>query len=475
MDAASRDGGWTPRIEGAEGPIYLAIADAIGAAVAAGELAAGERLPTHRALAETLGVDLTTVTRAYAEARRRGLLQATVGRGTFIRAPAPARSARSTPQDGPIDLGMNLPPVPDDPPLPDLLQQGLSRLLAGSNPADLLTYRAGSGAIEERVAGAAWLRPTLGQVEPERVLVCPGAQPALFAILGTLAGAGDVVVTDTLTYPGMRAVAAQLGIRLVGIEADAEGTRPDALEAACRQMRPKAFYGIPTIHNPIAVTMPLERRRTLAAVARRHDLRIVEDDAYGLLPSDPLPAIAALAPEISFHVATVSKVLSPALRLAYLVAPDAGWAGRLSAALRATVLMASPLLTGLTTACIRDGTAATVVRAIRRECAARQRIAREVLPVGSFDAHPEGLHLWLRLASRWDRLGFLAHLRRQGGLAVVPSDAFAVGRADGLSLPPDAVRVSLGAAPSREGLRGALQFVAAALREEAPRPFSEVV
>jgi DNA-binding transcriptional MocR family regulator len=165
-------------------------------------------------------------------------------------------------------------------------------------------------------------------------------------------------------------------------------------------------------------------------------------------------------------------VLSPALRVAYLVAPDAGWAARLGTVLRASVLMASPLLTGMVTRWIHDGSAGAVVSAIRRESAARQTLAREILPAGSFDAHPQGLHLWLRLPPRWDRRDFVAYLRRQGGLALVPSDAFAVG-AEGA--PPDAVRISLGAAPDRGALRRALRSVAMALREERLTPFAEVV
>jgi DNA-binding transcriptional MocR family regulator len=298
--------------------------------------------------------------------------------------------------------------------------------------------------------------------------------PALLAALGAVARAGDVVLTDGLTYPGFRGAAAQLGVRLAAVTGDAEGPLPDAVEEACRgsEQRPKALYCIPTIHNPTTVTMPLGRRRALAEAARRHDLRILEDDAYGVLPADPLPALAALAPDITFHVATLSKVISPALRVAYLVAPDPHCAARLTAALRANVLMASPLLGGLVAAWVRDGTARALLSAVRRECAARQKIAREVLPAGSFDARPEGLHLWLRLPPRWNRLHFVAHLRRQGGLAPVPSDAFAVGGEDA---PPDAVRVSLGAAPGREQLRAALRAIAAAFADEAVAPFSEVV
>lgn len=471
---------WRPALDRARGPIYLAIADEIERAVDAGELVAGDRLPPHRALAAGLGVDLTTVTRAYAEARRRGLLDGVVGRGTFVRAargpmprdPAPGGPDAGGPDSGPdtVDLGMNLPPQPAEPALPELMRRGLSGLLAGPHAPGLLGYRRGAGTGEERAAGAAWLRPTLGDVDPARVSLCPGAQPALLAALGAVAQPGDTVLTDALTYPGFRAAAARLGVRLAGVPADADGLVPDAVDAACRASRPRALYCIPTIQNPTAATMPRSRRRALAEVAARHGLRIIEDDAYGLLPSEPLPALAALAPGLTYHVATLSKALSPALRVAYLVAPDPAEAARLAASLRANTLMASPLLTGLATAWVRDGSAHALLGAIRRECAARQRAAREALPAGSFDAHPEGLHLWLRLPPRRGRLEFVSRVRQQG-LALVPSDAFAVEGA----APPDAVRVSLGAAPGLDRLRPALRRMAAALQEDAPAPFLDVV
>ena len=472
MNVPTQTQDWVPQIEGADGPIYLAIADAIGTAVTAGTLRAGDRLPTHRALADSLKVDLTTITRAYTEAQKRGLLQARVGRGTFVRAEPSTAPVRAHPPDGPIDLGMNLPPIPTNPPLPVLLQQGLPRLLAETDPSLLLTYRTGCGSADERAAGATWLRPTLGEVDPERILVCPGAQPALFSVLGLVAASGDVVLTDALTYPGIRGAASQLGIRLAGVRGDADGMLPDALEEACHTLRPKALYCLPTIQNPTATTIPLERRHAIADVARRHGLRILEDDAYGLLPSAPVPALATLAPDITFHVATVSKTLSPALRVAWIVTPDARQATRLCATLRRSVLMASPLLSGLLANWVHDGTAAAILGAVRRESASRQRLARDLLPAGSFDAHPEGLHLWLRLPPRWDRRDLVAHLRQQGRLAVVPSDAFAV---DSDATLPDAVRVSLGAAADRTALRGALETLAGALDPDAPVPFADVV
>ena len=463
--------GWAPRIDGVTGPIYLAIANAISRAVGAGELRVGERLPTHRALADALGVDLTTVTRAYAEARKRGLLQAIVGRGTFVRAatnPSPSNRLH----EGPVDLGMNLPPIPVDPPLQELLSRGLARVLATTEPNALLTYRSGSGTVEEREAGASWLRPVLGDVDPDRVLLCPGAQPAITGILSLLTKPGDTVITDTLTYPGVRTVAAQLGIRLVGVEADSHGMLPEALDAACRGNAPRALYCVPTIHNPTTTTMPLQRRQALAEVAERHDVPVVEDDAYGLLPSDTLPALTSLGSQAGFYVSTVSKIISPALRIAYVVAPDPRSAARLSGVLRSQILMASPLLTTLITTWINDGTATDVVSAVRRESVARQKIARDILARQTFHAHPEGLHLWLPLPPFWDRREFVTCLIRKAGLAVVPSDAFAITEA---KEPPNAVRVSLGAAPNREDLRAALRFVADIARDDMPTPFSGIV
>lgn len=470
-------GGWMPQVGEQPGPIYLAIADAISDAVSTGKLRPGDRLPTHRAMAETLGVDLTTVTRAYAEARKRGVLEATVGRGTFVRTEK-KRSASSRGESqgsGALDLSMNLPPQPE-PPLIEALQRGFSGLLVRPDISEFLTYRSASGMSEERTAGAAWLLPTVGEVDPERVLVSPGAQPALLAMLGMAAKPGEVVLTDGFTYPGIRGAAGQLGIRLAGVAADADGMLPDAIRDACRaEPGSKALYCIPTIQNPTTTTMPLARRKAIAEVARECGLCIIEDDAYGLLPAAPLPAIASLAPDITFHVATVSKVLSPALRVAFLVGPDQRQTARLNSVLRANVQMPSPLLTGLTASWVRDGTASAVVQAIRRECAARQKIARQILPTGSFDAHLAGLHVWLRLPERWSSLGFTARLRRQDGLAVVPSDVFAVAGAVPSAEKIDAVRISLGAAPDRDRLRQALGIVAEALKEDASAIFPEVV
>lgn len=457
---------WLNTVRAGRGPIYLAIANALAGAVGRGEVQPGERLPPHRTLAAALGVDLTTVTRAYAEARRRGLLDAAVGRGTFVRTDVALPDAGVPPTI--VDMSMNLPPQPSDPPLRDLLRDGIGRLLRHEDTATLMAYRTGAGTPQDRAAGAAWLRPVLGPVSPARVLVCPGAQSAMHAVLATLTRPGDTLVTEALAYPGLRALAAHMGLTLLGTPMDGEGMLPDALDAICRDRTPRAIVCTPTHQNPTTATMGAARREAVAGVARRHNLVLIEDDAYGLLAADPPRALSAYAPERSFYVATTAKTLSPGLRTAFLVAPPGAYATQIMTALRAATMMASPLLTGLVCLWIRDGTASAILGAIRAEAIARQRLAASILPPG-FASRPDSLHCWLELPAHWRQSEFVAYVRTRG-VALVASDSFSIS-----GLPPNAVRVALGVAPDQDRLTEALGDVRDAMLAAMPAQFQDVI
>jgi DNA-binding transcriptional regulator YhcF (GntR family) len=139
---------WLPVISAEMGPVYLAIASAIAVDIASGRLKAGDRLPPQRLLAGRLGLDHTTVTRAYTEARRRNLVEARVGQGTFVRgdaAPAPRRPAALH-----VDMTMNQPPPPDDTAL-------LARLELNPGPLGWLRYPGAAEAEADRAAGLRWL------------------------------------------------------------------------------------------------------------------------------------------------------------------------------------------------------------------------------------------------------------------------------------------------------------------------------
>jgi DNA-binding transcriptional MocR family regulator len=458
-------GDWVADVSAGSGPRYLAIANAIGAAMDRGALAPGDRLPPHRTLAAALGVDLTTVTRAYAEARKRGLLDSAVGSGTFIRRLAGEENTQVA-----VDMSMNIPPAPADLSLRDLLREGLAKILRGADVATLMAYRAGAGSREERAAGAAWLAPVCGPLPAARILVCAGAQSAMLAVASSLLRAGDTVATEAITYPGFRALAAHLGLRLQGVATDSEGLIPESLDEACRAGA-SAIYCTPTIHNPLAVTMGLARREAIVAIARRRNLPIIEDAAYALYPHLALPALSALAPERVYHIATTAKSLSPGLRLAYVVLPEGVAPDAVITPLRATSLMASPLLVSLVTGWIRDGTASAILAGIRTEATSRQSLAAGILPHGLITAQPEGLHIWLTLPTHWPRQDFVSYVRTQG-LALVPADAFAATPATPI---PNAVRVALGVAPDHGRLAAALKFLATALQTHPTNNFQNIV
>lgn len=439
---------WRPRLDPAAGPLYLAIAEAIAGDLAAGRLAPGARLPPQRVLARSLGVDFTTVSRAYAEAARRGLVEGRVGQGTYVRGPgAPASSG------GPVDLSMNLPPHFEDRELTGRMWREIGELQATGLDL-LLRYQEAGGALDDRQAGALWLKDRLPGLDPERVTVCPGAQSALLAVIGTLAAPGETICAEALTYPGLKALAAQLRLTVIGLAMDAEGVLPEAFEAACRAHEVKALCCTPTLQNPTTATMSPGRREALVALARAYAVPIVEDDAYGLLPEQSPPPLAALAPELTFHIAGLAKHVAPALRIAYLVAPDSRSGARVRAAIRATAAMASPLTAAIASRWITGGTAHQVRDAIRNEARARQDLAARLLPPGSFAAHPDGFHLWLSLPPGWTRGEFALQLRATG-VGVVVSDAFATA-----PNPPEAVRIGLGGPAPRRQIERALTAIA---------------
>jgi DNA-binding transcriptional MocR family regulator len=444
---------WLPRLEGRSGPRYLAIADALAEDLEKGRVRPGTQLPTHRALADRLRVTVGTVSRAYAEAGRRGLLSGEVGRGTFVRhalSEMPAiREARAT---GVVDLSLNHPsPLMAEP--ARALADALATLAARPDNSGLLSYPVEGGASAHREAGAEWIARGGLVARPEDVVVCSGSQHALTTVLSTQLRPGDLLLTECLTYPGLKAVAGLLHLRLQGLPLDAEGLRPDAFLAACRAGGVKALHFVPTIQNPTTAVMSTSRREEIAGIARAHGVLVIEDDIHALLPPKRPKPLATLLPELTYYLTSTSKVLTPGLRVGYVAAPP-GKAEALAAGIRVTTWGPAPLMVEVVTTWMRNGAADTILDAMRREAAARQELARRILSGLEVQAHPYGLHLWLLLPDPWRSDGFAAVARRRGVL-VSPAEAFLVGRTAG----PHAVRVSLGSAPTRAELEKGLRAV----------------
>lgn len=453
---------WCPESLAPGAPLYIAIADALARDLEAGRLGAGDRLPTHRDLARRLGVNVMTVTRGYAEAARRGLVEGEVGRGTFVRAQGrPANDFLPLEQDGRrmVDFHFNLPA--GDPSLLDV-EGSLARFVHEPGTAPLFTGYAALGLEEHRAAGAGWLSRSGVAADPARTVVTGGAQHALTLAFAALTSPGDLVLCEELTYPGAKSLASALHLRLHGVAMDREGILPDALEAACRRGEAKLCYLMPNVHNPRGGVLSEERRVEIARVARAHGVTLVEDDTYGyLLPSAPTP-LAALAPERTYLLTGTSKAIAAGLRVGYLLAPedDPGVMDRIAGYVAAISWMAAPLLAELAARWIANGAAERMVAWKRFEARARRELFAAAFP-GRSDSVASSSHVWLPLPAPWRAQDFAAAARRRG-VVVTTAETFVVGRARS----PHAVRLCLGTPGPRDEVARGL----AILSELAARP-----
>ncbi len=307
---------WSSLLRHETGPLYAAIADAIAGAIRSGELRPGERLPTHRDLARQLGVDLTTVTRAYGLVREAGLVEGAGKLGSFV------RNDIALPRFGETasEVGMNVPPQPGFNLLQESIRTGVAALLRAGRHSPILQYQPSIGNMLDRTQGASMLTARGLPTAPEQVAITAGSQHALLGILGTVLQPGERICCAPIIYPGVLMLAKRFGLPLVPVAADAQGMIPDALDAALRAGA-RTIYLTPTNDNPTTATMGPARRGEIAALARHHGATIIEDDAYGPLAAEPDLPCAALAPECSWHIAGTSKLISPVIRIAHVRAP----------------------------------------------------------------------------------------------------------------------------------------------------------
>ena len=463
---------WHPDIDSRPRPRYRAIAAALAEDIERGGLEPGQRLPTHRDLAYRLGVTVGTVSRAYAEAGRRGLIAGEVGRGTFVRGPKEAgpglaslfQQASDEDRRELIDLSLNLPALGDQ---VEVLATALARLGRSAGLSELLFYQPEAGRPAHRAAAAAWLGRWVAGATPERVIVTCGAQHAIAVALSALTSPGDVVLTESLTWTGVKALASLMHLKLEGVAIDHDGLLPEALEAACMSSAARVLYCMPTLHNPTASIMPTARRAEIVEIARRYDLAIIEDDVYSHLPTAAPAPLSSLAPERSYYLTSASKSLAPGLRVGFLLAPEE-MVERVAAGVRATTIIAPTLPAEIVATWITDGTAERQIEWQRREAAARQAIAAATLGAATRHGHT-CCHLWLELPAPWRARDF-ADRARERGVLVTPADLFMAGR----SPAPHAVRVSLGAARDRGRLEKGLAILAEML-EARPTPRLSIV
>lgn len=439
-------------------PKYKQIANSIEKLIAKGLFKSGDKLPTHRRLADRLIVTVGTVTRAYAEAERRGLIEARVGSGTYVANSTKDRWAFVVDRQrlsGECHFGFNTPPMVDRSGLLQEAMAGISRSPQVLN--DLMNYQSPEGIESHKAVMAKWLQKQGVHIVAEKMLFSSGAQHGLQMVFDALTRAGDTILTEQLTYPGIISLARQKRLTLKGVEMDAQGILPEALDAACRQCQVNFIYLTPTFQNPTSATMSVERRRAVLAICRQHDLYVIEDDVNGLLTDNPPSPMVNLEPDRVIHIGAVSKCLAPGLRVGYLQPPPKLYQP-LRAALQNHSWMVSPLLTALTCELITSSKLATLQSDIKHEMASRLKLTLDYLGEYQPQFNRDCFHLWLKLPDYWRLSDFIERAKKEG-VTVESAELFTPPAA---SVPP-AIRLVLSSPFDRAELEYGLSVLKALL------------
>ena len=449
---------WKPEPSSLKSPLHESLAHSIAQAIAEGKLPIGTRLPTHRKMAEDLGLSVHTVSKAYESLSRQKLIDGQVGRGSYVATPEASNAQPfelSSERGNGFDLSISRPAFSQE--HVDLFQQTLKDLHKDLDPSYFLSCRPNVGHDSHRAAGTVWLRQCGLDVPAERIIMTNGVSHGMSAALSSLTRPGDTVVSSKITHHLLVSGCSYLGLNLVGVETDDYGILPEALEKCCLETRVKVLFLLPSLANATAEMMPENRRRELVAIAEKYDLQIIEDDAFGPVAADrPIP-ITALAPSRSIYLTTFSKCTVSGLRVGYMVAPE-----HLLPAIIARLVvfgwMATPLMCEIASRWVHDGTALHLARWQGKVLRERFDIASQILPEKSWRGHPAALHLWLNLPLGWTTQSFVAYAKELN-VSIAPDTPFLTPKTQSTN----AVRISLASVQELEGFKQALELLSAML------------
>ncbi|WP_170418927.1 PLP-dependent aminotransferase family protein [Ruegeria arenilitoris] len=434
---------WPTDLPKSKGPKYTLVADTIRKAIENKQLEVGVKLPPVRELAYRLQITPGTVARAYSILTEEGLLQAEVGRGTFVAPPKmplldDVWSRQLHLRDDKYDANVSL----FSPRLPDVGQVSLIRSclakVAQGDPKMFMNYPTRDAYLPVRQAVVDWLSDLpLGALNADDIVLTHGGQSGLCVVFQTvLRDPKPVVLVEDLSYAGFRRAGELMRAEVVGVKMDKWGISPDALDQILRQTRAQAICVSPEVQNPTGGHSPLERRNEVIEIARRHDLQIIEDDCYRMGEARA-PSYRALAPERGWHVSSISKTLTPALRVGFAIAPRERSGDLRRSAEYGYFGLAQPLAE-LTRLLLSHPQSRQIARDVRATMGEYVRVAVNALGGFNLNWDPDIPFVWLSLPSGWRAAAFSRAAEREG-IQLRSADEFALrdGRA------PNAVRIAM--------------------------------
>lgn len=439
---------WKPSLTDTAAPKYLALVKLLEADIKSGVLKAGTKLPPQRELADFLDVNLSTISRAFKLCEQKGLLSASVGSGTFVSSDVAVDSILLCGDENThmIEMGAIVPLVASN----DKVRQYMEQLLKRPDALQLFSYGAPEGTGRHREAGAAWFEKSGFHTDSGHIILAAGGQNALMASLAAFFQSGDKIGADSLTYPGVKTAAKLLGIQLIPIQNRNYEMTEAGILYALQNENIKGIYVVPDYHNPTTHIMSPETRKMIAEIAKEKNLLVIEDSINNLLTDEPLPPIAAFAPEQTVCLSSLSKTVSAGLRTAFVHVPNR-YHQQLAEALYAMNIAVSPLLATLSAGLIESGAADEILAERKRMIAERNHAVNEILadflPLGAFTSPLRYLHLPQHFTGK--RFEICA---KEVGVQVYGAERFSIG-----SRPVEkAVRLSIITPPAMEDLREGL-------------------
>ncbi|MFJ5760480.1 PLP-dependent aminotransferase family protein [Neobacillus sp. NPDC093182] len=439
---------WKPTIDKTKKPIYQVLAEQLKQDILNGVLLPGTKLPPQRELADYLDVNLSTISKAFKVCGLEGLLSSSVGSGTFVSYDALSNAylLEDAKPKHLIEMGATLPDNASYEPL--LLQ--LKSMLQEAEYEKWFGYgRSGESLWQKDAAVKLMLRYGF-ETTVDHILFSNGGQNAIAATLASLCQPGDRIGVDHHTYPGLKTVAAMLSVQIVPIKSENYVMSPAAFEYVCKNENIKGIYLIPDYHNPTASCMSVEKRKEIAAIAKKYNQFIIEDATYHLHKENPLPAIASFAPDQVIHIASLSKSIAPGLRLAYVAVPSQ-FKELISKALYNLNISVSPLLAELTARIIVSNQFEVLIEGHREQTIRRNQVVNRYLADYTCLGDETGIFRWLLLPGKITGAEF-ERLAAQHGVQVYAAERFVVGN----SCPERAVRVAVCAPETHEELEQGL-------------------
>ena len=449
---------WQPTLTAVSGPKYKAVAQTIRDGVARGELVEGAKLPPVRDLAWKLGITPGTVARAYTILTDEGMLMAEVGRGTFV-----ALKRNFAPLFAPIEIDSAVhgqePQIYQvnlfSPHLPNVGQARLIRQLlsdiAHDPPSGVMHYPSRQTSRAAREAAVKWLKNApLGDFNRGVLTLTNGGQNAIVMVMqAVLKGRKPTILVEELAYPGFRRAAELLRVNVVPIAMDEDGIIPEALAAACQSYEAQILCTSPEVHNPTCGFTPEHRRAEIVAVARKHDLQILEDDCYRM-GAAVAPTYRMLAPERGWYISSISKTVTPALRIGIAVAPEGKGAILRRAAEHSFFGLATPITDLCARLLVHPQLDALTTKA---RMGTNTFVESAVNILGGYDLNwrMDVPFLWLKLPEGW-RAGAFCQAAESVGVQIRPAEEFACRDARA----PHAIRFAINAGVSLENFEAAI-------------------